>query len=176
MAGRTTARRADIGDFQRDINNPLFKEAEERVHSWLLAHGHSVEDCRDAHTFYDFKVDNNRTLDVKCDSRCQETGNVTWEIAVWHHSGRWQDGWGRHPGLHTIAYIMPPAGTVAGDPYPWPLVLVDAARMREFVEDYHDTPVCWYNVRQGTDRDGHNYIVSLRALRAFGAIVQEGEA
>ena len=177
MANRSTRvpDNCSLPDFRRDIANPLFKEAEERVYVWLLAHGHHVEDRREDHTFYDFKVDSNRTLDVKCDTRARDTGNVTWELEVWHHAGRMQQGWGTHEGLHLVAYLLAPAHG-REDTGKWPLVLCDAVRLRQFVSLHHDTPVCRYNVRHGTDRDGHNYILSLAALRRFGAIVQEDAA
>lgn len=173
MAGRSSGK--PLADFRKDIANPVFHEAEDRVYRWLLAHGHTVEDRRDSHTFYDFKVDDNRTLDVKCDTRARDTGNISWEYEVLHHNGRVQPGWGTHEGLHLVAFLLAPTQRHSASGR-WPLLLVSTRKARDFVAAHQDTAACRRHMTPGTDRDGYCYIVSIAALRAYGAVIQESEA
>lgn len=161
-------------EYEYDVRDPLYREAEDRVHNWLVSQGKLVADNRDQHTFHDFTVGHAWTLDVKADTYGYENGHVAWEQGIAHHNGRVREGWGLHPGLSYVAYVLVPPVSVR-ERVPWPVVLCNAARLRSFVEEHRETDVCRGFVVYGTDRDGFGFILDLGALREYGAVLQEGE-
>jgi hypothetical protein len=160
-------------DYKQDVVNPVYLEAEERVLAWLLAQGKPVTDCRDEHSYHDFRVGDSLNLDVKCDTKAFVTGRVAWEQGVARHNGQVYPGWGLHEGLHIVVYVMlPPEGKREGK---WPLLVCSAKQLRRFVEANRESPVCIGFMSQGTDRDGFGFLLNVQALEEFGAIVERGE-
>lgn len=163
-------------DRARDVRNPLYIEAEDRVLAWLREQGKVVEDVRHEHKVYDFRIGNAWNLDVKADTRHADTGRVAWEqLVVSHDPNRLpQEGWGMHHALSYVAYVLvPPEGDRAR---PWPLVICHAGRLREAVMANRGLPEVKEFLVRGTDRDATGYAVDLNWLRSQGNVVlQEGE-
>jgi hypothetical protein len=160
-------------DYQRDVRNPTYHEAEERVYQWLLSRGKHVTDDRDAHTWHDFTIGHAWTLDVKTDTYGYVNGRVAWEQGIDFKNGRIADGWGMHHGLSYVVYVLlPPEDRRDG---PWPILVCHADRLREFVYAHRETPVCAGFVTHSPDRDSFGYLLNLDALRACGAVLEEAE-
>lgn len=171
MAGRQTIRTKP--DFGRDVLNPVYKQAEQRVYDWLASTGRDVTDNRAERTWHDFTVGHAWTLDVKCDTRAHESGKVAWESGVSMHDGPVREGWGMHHGLNYVVYVLLPPEERRGGP--WPFLLCSAQRLREFALQHRETPVATGFVSHGTDRDGFGFVLDIQALREAGAVLQEGE-
>lgn len=166
---------------ERDAANPLYHEAEERVHRWLVARGKDVKDVRDQRTYYDFIIGSAWTLDVKCDDRARDTGRVIWESVIIVHGreddSAIQDGWGLQHGLSYVAYILLPEDRAQ----PWPLLVVQAQLLREAVHQaVSDGLVGEKEALKpfsvvGDDRTSGGYAVRIDWLRAKGLVLEEGE-
>ena len=165
--------RQKTGNRAKDVANPMFKEAEERVLRWLLANGYAVRDARGEKTFYDFRFGAFRpvyALDVKCDQFAQTTGRVAWEAFV-EMGTHIREGWGRDERLDYIAFVTP------GN---WHMYLVDAERVREMLvrmEKGFDLPKDGELVefkKMGSDgRTGYGLAIGLEWMRRMGAIKKE---
>lgn len=166
----------------RDAQNPLYREAEERVLAWLLGRGKEVTDVRDAKSYYDFVVGGAWTLDVKADTVAHHTGRLVWEAGVLVKSKAGpeavQEGWGQHHGLSYIAYVLiPQTREEAG----WPVLVVQAQGLREAVSQAVgeglvgvEAPLKPF-VIEGEDRDAWGYAISMTWLRSKGLVLEEGE-
>jgi hypothetical protein len=166
-----------LANYQEDVHNKLYREAEDRVLAYLHGRGKQVKDCRPERTFYDFIIGSAWTLDVKCDTRYVETGRVAWEQLLIKHAGGVEsiiESWGMHHGLSYIAYALcPPEGQREG---PWTLIICHADRLRQAVLGHKEEPACKEFITRGTDRDGVGYAVDVAWLRAQGNIIlEEGE-
>lgn len=171
MAGRKTTRTKP--DFGKDVLNPVYQEAEQRVYAWLVGSGREVTDDRAEHTWHDFTIGHAWTLDVKTDTRAHSSGKVAWEQGLAFHNGTVRDGWGMHHGLNYVVYVLLPA---EGDrDQPWPFLLCHAGRLRDFALSNRETEVSRGFVSYGTDRDGFGYVLDIQALREAGVVLQEGE-
>lgn len=168
--------RAKTGLRSRDVQNPLFKEAEARVLAWLEAQDFQVVDARAAKTYFDFRIgapgaENLAvfTLDVKCDQYAASTGRVAWETHA-ATRGFTRLSWGLNPNLDYVAFVLP-----SNNPQ-WTLLLVDAGKVRAALDtlvagrDYHPFD------KQGEDaRQAAGLAIQLAALRRVGAIVREAQ-
>lgn len=176
MAPRTTR----VYDREIDAKNPLYAEAEERVLYWLQSQRKEVRDVREARTYYDFVLGDAWTLDVKTDMRAHETGRVVWEAGVLNKSRQQTiDGWGMHHGLSYVAYVMPREVNAETAHESWPMLLVNAQRLREAVQQaVSDGKVGKEEVLkpftvEGEDRVSWGYAVSLKWLRDKGLVLAE---
>lgn len=171
--GSRAVRTKEKPNYERDVRNPLFKEAEERVYQWLVSAGKHVTDNRSERTFHDFTVGHAWTLDVKCDRQAHDTGCVAWEQGVAMHDGPIREGWGLHPGLNYVVYVLvPPEGQRDGR---WPVLVCSAKRLRGFAEANRETDLARGFLARGTDRDGFGFLLDIQALRDYGAVLEEGE-
>lgn len=184
MAPRKSGR--DKPNRDRDVHNPLYAEAENRVLAWLLAQGKEVTDVREERTYYDFIVGGAWTLDVKCDTRAHDTGRVIWESAVIvkgrEDASAVQEGWGQHHGLSYVAYVLVQDGGAG----PWPLLIVQAQGLRQAVSqavseglvgvdtEIYKPPLKAF-VIDGEDRVAMGYAVKIKWLRDKGLVLEEGE-
>ncbi len=121
---------ASTGNPAIDVNNPLYKEAEERVLRWLRRkYGYSsVEDLRRGNLPHDFVVRYGNAArlktDVKADQYMTQTGNVAWEEKLVLPNKTERDGWGRKD-IDRIVYVAPQT---------WEALLVDAHAMRTLAQ------------------------------------------
>lgn len=168
-----------------DVQNPLYREGEERVYQWLLSQGKEVQDVRPLNTYYDFILGSAWTLDVKVDTRAHETGRVAWEDVVedLRKSGpeAFQPGWGRHHGLSFVAYVLLPAGPYLDngiaplEPRMWPVIVVNAQKLREAILKEGEGNNCKGFIVNGSDRRATGCAVKLDWLEAQGLVMQRGE-
>ncbi len=130
------------GDFKADVNDPLFKEGEERMLAWFRQHEASdawpwlVVDNRDKHREGDFILlprDGGRDylIDIKVDQWSVRTGRFAWEEKLVQADGTERPGWGKSPHLDYIVYVMPEA---VGAESLWEAWIVDARRLHTHVE------------------------------------------
>lgn len=184
MAPRKSGR--DKPNRDRDVHNPLYHEAEERVLAWLLAQGKEVTDVREERTYYDFIIGGAWTLDVKADTRAHDTGRVVWEAAVIvkgrEDASAVQEGWGQHHGLSYIAYVIIPSGYEGTSPHPWPLLIVQAQGLRQAILQTISEGLVGHGghalrpfVIDGEDRVATGYAVLISWLRDKGLLLEEGE-
>lgn len=166
--------RQPTGDRAVDVNNPLFKEAEERVWKWLPSiTSKPLRDCRPQRTYHDFIIDDIWAIDVKCDQLAGSTGRVAWELFV----AKGEDvrpGWGQHEHLDYVAFVLP------GDPSEqWPLYMVsvdDVQRLVRLIDAGELTPAHGEYVpfnKVGTDRTGIGVAIALDLLRREGCVIEE---
>lgn len=166
--------RQPTGNRAVDVNNPLFKEAEERVYRWLLTREHSVRDCRKQNTYHDFVLNDLWALDVKCDQLASVTGRIAWELYIERRDGQLQDGWGRHEYLDYVAFVQPGDAEAR-----WKLHLLDVGKVQRLVERIDKgvlTPRPGEYVaftKQGTDRSGIGVAIALTLLDTEGCIMEE---
>jgi hypothetical protein len=165
--------RKATGNRAKDVVDPLWQEAEERVYAWLVQDGYAVTDARKQKTHYDFALDNLWTLDVKCDQYAASTGRFAWELFV-DYRGHTRRGWGGNINLDYIAYVTP---------HDWFVYLVDAAKVRALlaaVEAGEATAPAGMMVsfsKQGADgRTGIGVALGIEWLDAQGCIVKRGTA
>lgn len=108
--GRVTT--GATGDFAADAGNPLYREAELRVAQLFRDYGYKVEDVAEAHLNYDLVATApgfpgvRLTIDVKCDERAWETGNLAWESEIVWPGGKRVKGWGQKGGADWICYAL----------------------------------------------------------------------
>lgn len=169
------APRARTGTRSRDVQNPIFKEAEQRVYEWLQANGYSIVDLRAQKTYADFRFGAAGkqpvfTLDVKADQYASETGRVAWEIVV-ENRGRIREGWGMYKELDYVAFVLPNGP----EPLSWPLYMVDVKQVQRaldtIVEQHGD--YVRFDKRGEDGRRAEGVAISLAALRQHGCIVHE---
>ena len=185
MAPRKSGR--DKPNRDRDVQNPLYHEAEERVLAWLLAQGKEVTDVRDSKLYYDFIIGGAWTLDVKADTRAHETGRVIWESAIIvkgrEDASAVQEGWGQHHGLSYIAYVLVPGAREDAPQAGWPVLIVQAQGLRQAVSQavseglvgHEAVSVLRPFVIDGEDRMATGYAVLISWLRDKGLVLEEGE-
>jgi hypothetical protein len=171
------------GNRQQDYNQPLFKQAEERVWAWLLGQadrtGQPLADYRSFHIYHDFLYAGH-TVDVKVDQKALASGRVAWEESIWHGKPdgpaegiQRTDGWGMDQRLDYVVYVLP-----KGDEEKWPAMLVDNGLWRSAIlgADPRSKPgqfaPFW---KQGDDRAAVGFLPTLEFLRTCGALVREFE-
>lgn len=165
-------RRAAPSTYAEMVRDPLYHEAEERVYNWLISKGKCVTDDRARHTFHDFTVGSAWTLDVKCDTYAHSNGRVAWEQGIIMGS-KVVDGWGQHPGLDYIVWVLLPAEDQRENK--WPIILCPAKKVRELVYENRETPpVQGFMTRPG-DRQGFGYTIDINWLRENDGILEEDE-
>lgn len=167
--------RKSTGTRSRDVQDPLFKEAEERVFIWLQEQGYTVSDERKAKTFYDFRIGSANgqavfALDVKCDQYAATTGRVAWELFV-ETRGNMREGWGRDDRLDYVAFVLP---------HEWRVIMVDTDCIRTLIakqDQGFNLPKEGELVafrKEGTDgKTAHGLALSLEYLRRHGCIKRE---
>lgn len=166
--------RKSTGTRSRDVQDPLYKEAEERVYRWLQEQGYSVSDERKAKTFYDFRIGSKTpaifALDVKCDQYAATTGRVAWELFV-EVGKNIREGWGRDERLDYVAFVIP---------HEWGVVMVDTDCVRALIakqEQGFNLPREGELVafrKEGQDgRTAHGVALALEYLRRHGCIKRE---
>lgn len=168
-------RQKTTGIRSRDAVNPLFVEAEARVHRWLVDAGYRVVDARAQRTYYDFRIGKEPglavyTLDVKCDQYASNTGMVAWETNMWTPSRKWA-GWGMDEKLDYVAYALP---------HVWTLLLVRTTCVRKLLARIEAGA---YTPQQGEvkpfvkeGRDGYHaagLVLSIPLLRREGCVAAE---
>lgn len=177
--------RVATGNKQKDVVQPLFLEAEQRVLDYLRAQGKHVADNRKARTFYDFVVGHAWTLDVKADQYGHESLAVAFETDIDEYSEevdeygphrvfqRRSEGWGRHHGLNYVAYVL------VSDAEKWPLYILHRQKTLDAVLSYVEKGLGGSAVRPFSKPDGprkaSGYVLALDWLEEQGCVVERGE-
>lgn len=118
----------DESDFDDDVNDPLFREAEDRTFSYLRhRRGLTVRDTRTKRTTHDFEVDaggNTYRLDVKADRHADRSGNFPFEERHIHDEGVIRPGWGMAENLDWVVIAAVPS---------WRAAIFSVSDLREVV-------------------------------------------
>lgn len=171
------------GNRQQDYNQPLFKEAEERVWCWLMVQalrtGQPAVDYRSQHTYFDFLYAG-YTVDAKVDQQALASGHIAWEESIWHGKTdgpaadiKRTDGWGMDQRLDFVVYVLPKA-----DEERWPALLVDNHLWRSAIlkADPQSKPLAFLPFHKvGDDRAAVGWKPTLAFLRTCGALAREFE-
>lgn len=102
------------GDYQTDVRQPLYQQAEEKVmvafRSLVEPQGWCVVDRRAYREHGDFWVMNNDqtlVLDVKCDQYCSTTHRLAWERGVRRRDGSLEPGWATSGHVDYVVFVAP---------------------------------------------------------------------
>jgi hypothetical protein len=141
--------RLETGNYRKDVNEPKFKLAEEKVIQFFMDEAKdpwTVVDLRDQRVHGDFMLLNQKdggriVLDIKMDQLYPTTRRFAWEKTIEHKDGTEEPGWGTSGHIDFVVYVV--------DTPRWQAWMINAHTLQRFMNDLFAENILWTIIGMG---------------------------
>lgn len=165
------------GNYRRDVNEPFYRETEQRVMTafrQILPANWVIIDRHDYREHGDFWITDGQTrlvMDVKCDMWAARTRRLAWERAVIRADGSEEPGWATSGHLDFVIFVAPGVEDAV-----WPAWVLSVPRWTAYMRwrlqtcsrDQLRNRYQWREIQKWNDdgRCGSGWAIPLKELTA----------